>query len=87
MGRPGPRSGSVRGAARQRADEINDRPRQNPAYRPASHSFITHNLDAPRVGNRPGALAGARLRRLRRPHVFGRQARTRNERKHLAGEH
>ena len=37
MGRPGPRSGSVRGAARQRADEINDRSRQNPAYRPARH--------------------------------------------------
>ena len=35
MGRPGPRSGSVRGTARRRAGEINDRPRQNPAYRPA----------------------------------------------------
>lgn len=46
MGRPGPRSGSVRGAARKRADKINDRSRQNPAYRPTWHFVDAANPSA-----------------------------------------
>lgn len=46
MGRPGPRSGSVRGTARQRADKINDRSRQNPAYKPTQHFVDAANPSA-----------------------------------------
>ena len=46
MVRPAPRSGSLRRATRQRAAKINDRPRQNPAYRPALPSFAAQRAYA-----------------------------------------